>query len=100
MHDVIVLYNHPDDPDAFDIHYRTTHIPLVEQLPLLSEFSWGKVAADDGDTSGYYAVARLTYASAADAEESLGSPAGRASVEDLANFAAAGVAVLNVNRQS
>ena len=35
MHDVIVLYNRPAAPDAFDAYYRDTHIPLVHKLPML-----------------------------------------------------------------
>lgn len=99
MHDVIVLYSYPQDPAAFDAHYRDIHIPLVYKLPQLREFSWGIVDRDDHD-SGYYLVARLTYASAAEAAESMASPAGKASVNDLANFAGAGVTVLNVARLS
>lgn len=96
MHDVIVLYNQPVDPAAFDAHYTGTHVPLVHELPDLVEFTWGKVAGSDG----YYVVARLTYANADDAAASMASDPGKASVEDLANFAQAGVTVLNVGRES
>jgi uncharacterized protein (TIGR02118 family) len=95
MHDVIVLYNHPDSPRAFDAHYRDVHTPLVKALPKLREFAWGKPS---GDNAGYYLVARLTYDTAEDAADSLGSEAGQRSVEDLAHFAGAGVTVLNVTR--
>ncbi|PJK18853.1 EthD family reductase [Mycolicibacterium goodii] len=97
MHDVIVLYNHPRDPEAFDAHYRDVHVPLVHKLPLLKEFTYGHVDRDNHD-SGYYLMARLTYASAADCAESMASDAGKASVDDLGNFAAAGVTLLNVAR--
>ncbi|GAW50997.1 MULTISPECIES: EthD family reductase [unclassified Nocardioides] len=97
MHDVIVLYNHPSSPEEFDAHYASTHAPLVDMLPKLREFSWGKPAESD---SPYYVVARLTYDSAEDAAESFSSEPGRASVDDLANFAGAGVTVLNIARQS
>lgn len=97
MHDVIVLYAHPTSPSDFDEHYQQRHVPLVNQLPKLREFSWGKIAEEDAP---YYLVARLTYASADDAAESLASTRGRESVEDLANFANAGVAVLNVTRHA
>lgn len=97
MHDVIVMYNHPADPEAFDAHYRSTHIPLVDDLPLLKEFTWGHVHRDEHD-SGYYLIARLTYDSAEAAAESMASEAGKKSVEDLANFATKGVTVLNVAR--
>ncbi|MGE2834043.1 EthD family reductase [Mycobacterium sp. SMC-4] len=93
MHDVIVLYNRPADPEAFDAHYRNTHIPLVDELPNLREFAWGKVV--DGDV---YLVARMTYDNAAEAAASMESAAGVAAVDDLGNFAHAGVTVLNVDR--
>ncbi|WP_193044556.1 EthD family reductase [Mycolicibacterium baixiangningiae] len=97
MHDVFVMYNHPADTDAFDAHYRGTHVPLVEQMPLLEEFTWGHVHRDEHD-SGYYLVARLTFESAEAAAESMASAPGKKSVEDLANFASRGVTVLNVTR--
>ncbi len=97
MHDVVILYNHPDSPQAFDRHYREVHAPLVHALPGLREFTWGK-PSDEG--APYYVVARLSYDSAAAAAESLASEPGRASVEDLAGFAGAGVTVLNVPRES
>ncbi|WP_139007350.1 EthD family reductase [Arthrobacter crystallopoietes] len=97
MHDIFVLYNRPKDPEAFDRHYISTHVPLVRKLPLLQDFTWGKVAADAPDA--HYLVARLTYASKADADNSLASVAGRASVQDLENFAQAGATVLNVPRE-
>lgn len=95
MHDLIVLYNQPESTDAFDSHYRDTHVPLVHALPKLREFSWGKVSEENAP---YYVVARLSYDSAEDAEESMASEPGRASVDDLANFAGAGVTVVNVTR--
>lgn len=95
MHDVFVLYNQPSSPDGFDEHYQKTHLPLVHKLPRLRDFTWGK--SRDTDAS-YYVVARLTYDNAEDAAESLGSPEGRESVDDLANFADAGVTVVNVSR--
>lgn len=99
MHDVIVMYNHPADPEVFDAHYRGTHIPLVDELPLLKEFAWGHVHRDEHDT-GFYLVARLTYENADAAAESMASPQGKKSVEDLANFASRGVTVLNVTRRN
>lgn len=93
MHDVIVLYNLPTDTEAFDAHYRSTHVPLVDALPQLREFAWGKVV--DGD---HYVVARMTYDTSEEAAASMASPAGVAAVDDLANFAQAGVTVLNVVR--
>jgi uncharacterized protein (TIGR02118 family) len=96
MHDIVILYNRPQDPAAFDAHYISTHLPLVDKLPGLQEATWGKAESDS--LQDYYLVARLTYSSKEDADRSLSSPAGVASVEDLANFAQAGATVLNVPR--
>lgn len=95
MHDIIVLYMQPADPEAFDAHYRSTHVALVEKLPLLREFSWKHAVNDAKDC---YVVARMTYADADAAAESMASPEGSAAVADLENFAEAGVRVLNVRR--
>lgn len=97
MHDVIVLYKHPADPAAFDAHYRQTHVPLVDKLPELREFAWGHVTDADRQADTYL-VARMTYADADAAAQSMASPAGEAAVDDLANFAGAGATVLNVTR--
>ncbi|MCW2537188.1 MAG: hypothetical protein JWQ26_2887 [Modestobacter sp.] len=96
MYDVVVLYDRPTDPAAFDEHYRQVHVPLVEAMPLVAEFTWGKV--EPTDPAGTYVVARMTYRSAEDAATSLSGPEGQAAVADLATFAQAGVQVLNVPR--
>ena len=33
---IAVCYRHPDDPAAFDDHYRPTRIPLAREVPGLS----------------------------------------------------------------
>jgi uncharacterized protein (TIGR02118 family) len=96
VYDVLALYTRPADPAAFDDHYVNVHVPLVQALPLIHEFAWGKVASEDSDAP--YLVARMTYRSAADAEASLSGPEGQAAVADLQRFAHAGVQVLNAPR--
>ena len=34
---LIALYNAPDDPDAFDAHYRDVHAPIVARYPNLRD---------------------------------------------------------------
>ena len=34
---LIVLYNTPEDTDAFDAHYRDAHTPIVSRYPNLLE---------------------------------------------------------------
>lgn len=96
MHDLFIIYNRPQDTEAFDLHYASIHVPLVHRLPRLQEFTWGKVQA--ADPASPYLVARLTYTSKEDAKASMASAPGVASVDDLATFAFSGVTVLNVPR--
>jgi uncharacterized protein (TIGR02118 family) len=42
VYDVFVLYDRPQDTSVFDEHYRSVHVPLVEAMPLLREFTWAK----------------------------------------------------------
>src|SRR5689334_22604991 len=39
---LVVSYGAPDDPAAFDQHYASTHIPLVQKIPNLRRFEAGK----------------------------------------------------------
>jgi uncharacterized protein (TIGR02118 family) len=86
----------PSEPAAFDSHYEQVHVPLVEKMPLLEEFAWGKV--DDG-RSETYLIARMTFQSAAEAEKSFGSPEGQAAANDVQNFAPSGFQLLRVPRE-
>ena len=40
----LVLYNKPEDPAAFDRHYREVHIPLTKNLPGLRRYTIGRYA--------------------------------------------------------
>ena len=40
----IVLWNTPDDPVAFERHYRDVHIPLARQLSGLRRYTIGRHA--------------------------------------------------------
>jgi uncharacterized protein (TIGR02118 family) len=92
--DLIVLYRPPADPEAFDHHYRTTHVPLVHAMPHLIGFetSAGPVDTQNGDPVHF--VARLRFATHADLGASMASPEGEAALADLANFAQAGAVVV------
>ncbi|MDT2005011.1 EthD family reductase [Rhodococcus opacus] len=46
---VVVCYGHPGDPDAFDAYYRDTHMPLARKIPGLTDFTWGKCTALEGE---------------------------------------------------
>lgn len=93
MFTVLVLYGQPDDPGAFDAHYRDTHIAIASRLPGLRKYTHGKASAPDGDAPYYY-VARLEFFSADDRAAALGSPEMEAAVADVGTFATGGVTIV------
>jgi uncharacterized protein (TIGR02118 family) len=94
MAQVLVLYNTPADPAAFDLYYRRTHIPLAQKIPGLRScvISSGAVQALSGTAP--YLVAILNFDSMADLNAALASPEGQAAAADLSNFASGGATLL------
>ena len=88
---LVVLYNKPDDTDAFDAHYRDVHIPMVSRYPNLRDVRLSKLAGVGGRESAYYLMAEMTFDTAADLDEAIMSEPGAESARDLRNFAGAGV---------
>ena len=95
MATLMVLYNKPADPAAFDAHYFGKHIPLAKKIPGLRsyEVSQGPVATPQGP-SDYHLVALLTFDSMADIAAAFASKEGQATAADLGNFAQAGAQLL------
>jgi uncharacterized protein (TIGR02118 family) len=89
------LYSHPEDPAAFDKHYREVHAVLASKIPGLRKYtmSWPG-PGPDGAPPQYYLVAVLYWDSESEGHAALGSPESEAAVADLANFAGAGVDIL------
>jgi uncharacterized protein (TIGR02118 family) len=94
MAQVLVLYNTPAEPTAFDRYYHQTHIPLANAIPGLRSYviSSGPVQALAG--SAPYLVAILTFDSLADVTAALASPEGQAAAADVPNFASGGATLL------
>ncbi len=88
---LIVLYNTPEDTDAFEAHYRDVHMPIVSRYPNLRDVRLTQLAGVGGRESAYYFMAEMVFDSAADLDDALASEAGAASAKDLRNFASAGV---------
>ena len=95
MATLVALYKRPADAAAFDAYYYSTHVPKAKKVPGLRryEVSNGPVASAQGDSS-YHLVALLEFDSLAAIQAGLGSPEGKATGADLANFAQAGVELL------
>ena len=94
MAQVLVLYNTPAEPAAFDRCYHETHIPLARKIPGLRAclVSTSPVQALAG--SAPYLVAILNFDSMADLSAALASPEGQAAAADLPNFASGGATLL------
>ena len=84
---IAVCYGHPDDPAAFDDHYRPTRIPLAREVPGLSAYTWGKCAPIGGSPTPYYVVANLYFPTEEAMQQGLGSEQMRKAGKDLCNFA-------------
>jgi uncharacterized protein (TIGR02118 family) len=89
---LVAAYKTPADPKAFTAYYFGTHAPKAKTLPGLLSYvvSEGAVATPAGP-SPYYLMAELRFESMAALNAALASPTGTAVVDDLKNFASAGV---------
>jgi uncharacterized protein (TIGR02118 family) len=88
---LVVLYGQPDDPGAFDQHYLSTHMPLVDALPGLQRAESGRfVTALDGGERTYYRAAELYFADQGALDAAFGSPEGQATAADYQQIAPPG----------
>lgn len=94
MAQVLVLYNPPADPAAFDRYYRQTHIPLAQKIPGLRSYSISHGAVEALAGSAPHLIAILNFDSMADLRAALASPEGQAAAADLPNFASGGATLL------
>jgi uncharacterized protein (TIGR02118 family) len=90
---LIALYSPPDDPAAFDAHYRDVHAPIIRRYPNLRGVRLFKADGIGGRPSPHYLMAEMSFDSRAELDEALSSDAGRESGRDLRNFAQAGVSI-------
>ena len=95
MAKVIALYGIPTDREAFDRYYFDKHVPIAKTLPGLRhyEVTRGSITTPDG-IAPYHLVAILTFDSVAAVQSALSSPQGKATADDLGNFATGGVELM------
>jgi uncharacterized protein (TIGR02118 family) len=94
MTQLLVLYNTPAEPAAFDRYYHETHIPIAKKIPGLRSYriSTGPVQALVGNAP--HLVAILDFDSMAGLNAALASADGQAAAADVTNFASGGVTLL------
>jgi uncharacterized protein (TIGR02118 family) len=95
MAQLLIMYNQPADPAAFDSYYFATHVPIFAKTPGIRAtlFSKGPMHVLAG-TSDIYLVAEVTFDSMDDLQAGLASEPAQAAIADLPNFAAAGVTIV------
>jgi uncharacterized protein (TIGR02118 family) len=90
-----VLYGHPKDPAEFERYYAQTHLPLAGKMTGQSRIELSKVVgAPGGGQPAFYRMANIYFDSPAQLDATMGSPEGKATADDLANFATGGVTLL------
>jgi len=96
MAQVLVLYNRPADPAAFDRYYHEKHVPIAKKIPGLRSYAVSNSPVQALAGAAPYLVAVLTFDSMVDIQTALASPEGQAAAADLPNFATGGVAAMLV----
>ena len=92
---LVVIYERPDDPDAFFRHYETVHAPLVRKIPGLRSFVLDRVTDDLlGGAPAYVLIAEMTFPDRATFDAAMRSPENQAAGQDLMSFAKGKVRVL------
>ena len=79
---LLYLWEQPTDPEAFERHYRETHIPLALKLPALRSYSiTDDVSALRGEPC--FRVAELRWDTMDDLRTAFAAPEGRACADDV-----------------
>jgi uncharacterized protein (TIGR02118 family) len=95
MIQVTILYGHPQDPAAFDRHYRESHASLAKKLPGLKGYTINKpTSINPQEPSPYYLIADLYFEDRETMQAAFQSSEGQAAVNDVPHFATGGVILL------
>jgi uncharacterized protein (TIGR02118 family) len=79
----LVLYNQPEDREAFERHYREVHIPLAKKLPGLRRYSISRNMQAIRGGESFYLIAELEWDDLAAMQQSFQSPEGQATSQDV-----------------
>jgi uncharacterized protein (TIGR02118 family) len=95
---LVVLYNAPKDPAAFEQYYSTSHLPLLAAHAKEIAFTNGVLVkfapGADGKAPAYYRKAELTFASMDALKKGTATPGFQLVAADIPKFATGGFTVL------
>jgi uncharacterized protein (TIGR02118 family) len=95
MYKVTVLYKYVNNTEEFERYYQEKHLPIARQMPRMSKLELTRFeSGPGGSTPEYYRMAEIYYSSQEAMQESMGSPESQCAIDDLTNFAKAGVTIL------
>jgi uncharacterized protein (TIGR02118 family) len=84
---LITVFSPPEDPEAFERHYVETHVPLVQALPGLRAYDYGRALTNfDGSPPDAFWIISLTFDDEAALRAAFASPAGQEAAADMPNF--------------
>lgn len=94
MYRMVASYHHPENPEAFLEHYRTSHAVKSARIPGLRHYAWGVTdPGADGSQPPYFLVAVMDYDSAEALGEGLATPEGQVAVADMEEMPHNGVTI-------
>jgi uncharacterized protein (TIGR02118 family) len=79
----LVVYSNPKNPDGFERHYTTAHIPLVKRLPGLRRFTLSQDSRNMRGEEANFLVAELDWDDLDSLRAAFQSPAGQAVFLDV-----------------
>jgi uncharacterized protein (TIGR02118 family) len=86
---ITINFSDPVDPDQFVRHYTGTHVPLVQALPGLRAFEYGRVLTNfDGSEPDVFWSISMTFDDEAAMHAAFDSPEGKATMADMPNYPA------------
>lgn len=91
MYKLTVLYNHPEDTEAFERYYEEHHLPLARSMEGVSRVELTRfIRTPAGENPEYYRMAEIFFVNEQQMIETMGSPAGQEVINDTHNFATNG----------
>ena len=86
---ITINFSDPADADAFVQHYVHVHVPLVQALPGLRAFEYGRALTNfDGSEPDVFWSISMTFDDEAAMHAAFASPEGKATMADVPNYQA------------
>ncbi|MCM4158525.1 EthD family reductase [Antarcticibacterium flavum] len=90
-----VIYGLPDDPEAIEEYYYSTHAALAAKMKGVTRMELTKFeSSPDGSPIEFYRMAELYFPSMEALQQTLNSPEGKAVLADVDNFATGGISAI------